>query len=112
MKTAIKNLLTDKSFWAAVIALVTAILVANNVPQGSIGQITAIAGAIGTFVAYIVGNSIQAAAQIKADAQVKTAQIALQTRAAALSQLAISTCECKQGQTNPHSDMDIVKEEK
>ena len=37
MKTAIKNLLTDKSFWAAVIALVTAILVANNVPQGSIG---------------------------------------------------------------------------
>lgn len=112
MKTAIKNLLTDKSFWAAVIALVTAILVANNVPQGSIGQITAIVGAIGTFVAYIVGNSIQAAAQIKADAQVKTAQIALQTRASALSQLAISTCECKQGQTNPHSDMDAAKEGK
>ena len=83
MKTAIKNLLTDKSFWAAVIALVTAILVANNVPQGSIGEITAIIGAIGTFVAYIVGNSIQAAAQSKADAQVKTAQIALQSKSSA-----------------------------
>lgn len=70
------NLLTDKSFWAAVIALVTTVLVAYNVPQGSIAQITAIIAAAGTFIAYIVGNSIQTAAQIKADAQIKTAQIA------------------------------------
>lgn len=82
MKSAIKNLLTDKSFWAAVIALVTSVLVARNVPQGSIEQITAIIGAIGTFVAYIVSNGIQSAAQIRANAQIKTAQIALQARSA------------------------------
>lgn len=75
MKSAMKNLLTDKSFWAAVIALVTSVLISLNVPQGSIEQITAIIGATGTLVAYIVSNGIQSAAQIKADAQVKAAQI-------------------------------------
>lgn len=76
MEQFFKNLLTDKSFYAAVIALVTSLLVAGNVPQGSIAQIASFITAMGTFIAYIVGNSIQSAAQIKADAQVKTAQIA------------------------------------
>lgn len=79
MKSAIKNLLTDKSFWAAIIALISSVLIAFNVPQGSIEQITAIIGATGTFVAFIVSNGIQSAAQIKADAQIKAAQIAKET---------------------------------
>ena len=76
MKSAIKNLLTDKSFWAAVIALATSVLVAYNVPQGSIEQITALIGAAGTFIAYIINNSIQQAAATKATAQISVAQIA------------------------------------
>lgn len=78
----LKKLLSDKSFWAAVIALVTSVLIALNVPQGSVEQITAIIAAASTFIAYIVGNSIQSAAQTKADAQIETAQIALQARTA------------------------------
>lgn len=76
MKQTIKSLLSDKSFWAAVISLVTSVLIALNVPQGSIEQISAIIAASGTFAAYIVSNGIQTAAQIKADAQIRTAQIA------------------------------------
>ncbi|MFT9077558.1 hypothetical protein [Ethanoligenens sp.] len=75
MRDAVKNLFSDKSFWAAVISLVTSILIAFNVPQGSIEQITAIITAASTFIAYIVSNGIQSAAYIKADAQIKTAQI-------------------------------------
>lgn len=110
--STIKKLLTDKSFWAAVIALVTSVLISLNVPHGSVEQITAIIAAAGTFIAYIVGNSIQAAAQIKADAQVKTAQIALQARTSESSLLTAHVCDCKQGQTDPHADMDATKEDK
>lgn len=76
MKNAIQSLLLDKSFWAAVISLVTSILIAYNVPQGSIEQITAIIAAAGTFIAYIVSNGILSAARIRADAQIRTAEIA------------------------------------
>lgn len=76
MKNAIQSLLSDKSFWAAVISLVTSILIAYNVPQGSIEQITAIISAAGTFIAYIVSNGIQSAARIKADAQIRATRIA------------------------------------
>lgn len=76
MSNTVKNLLTDKSFWAAVISLVTAVMISFQVPQGSIEQITAIIAAASTFIAYIISNGIQTAAQIKADAQIQAAQIA------------------------------------
>lgn len=69
-----KNLLADRSFWAALIALVTCVLVACNVPQGSIEQITSFIGGLGTIIAYIISNGITQAARIKADAAVRVAQ--------------------------------------
>ncbi len=76
----IKSLLSDKSFWAAVIALVAAVLVAFNVPQGSVTQITAFIAGIGTIIAYIVNNGVQSAAQIKAGAQIEAARAAAEKR--------------------------------
>lgn len=69
MKKVIKSLFTDKSFWTAIIALVSCICVACNVPQGSVTQITSFVSAIGTLIAYIISNGIQQAAIIKAQSQ-------------------------------------------
>ena len=65
--------MTDKSFWAAVISLVSCICVACNVPQGSITQITSFIGGLSTIIAYIINNGIQTAAAIKAQAQIEAA---------------------------------------
>lgn len=70
----LKSLLSDKSFWAALITLVTCVLVACNVPQGSIEQVTSFIGGLGAIIAYIISNGITQAAQIKADAQVRAAE--------------------------------------
>lgn len=72
MKTVIKSLFTDKSFWAAIISLVSCVCVACNVPQGSVTQITSFVSAIGTLIAYIISNGIQQAADVKAKAQTET----------------------------------------
>lgn len=74
MKTFWKSLLSDKSFWAALVSLVSCVLIALNVPQGSVGQVTSFIGGLGTIIAYIISNGIQQAAQAKADAQVKAAE--------------------------------------
>lgn len=76
MKTFLRSLLSDKSFWAAVISLVSCVLIALRVPTGSIVQITSFIGGLGTIIAYIVSNGIQQAAQIKADAQMRIAEFA------------------------------------
>ncbi len=45
--------LTSRKFWLAVVAFITALLVAFNVPEASISQITAIIMAFGSIIAYI-----------------------------------------------------------
>ena len=45
--------LTSRKFWAALVAFVTALLVAFNVPDASISQVSAIIMAFGSLVAYI-----------------------------------------------------------
>lgn len=78
--SVIRSLLTDKSFWAALIALATTILMALNVPQGSVEQFSSLLSAVGVFIAYIISNSIQQAAAIKADAQRDMARAMRETR--------------------------------
>lgn len=57
MKIEWARKLSSRKFWALVAALVTAILVLFAVPSGSIEQVTAIIGAFGTIVAYIMGEA-------------------------------------------------------
>lgn len=76
----LRSLLTDKSFWAALIALVIAVLVALKVPNGSIEQIVSLLSAAGVFIAYIISNGIQQAASIRADAQRELARAMRETR--------------------------------
>ena len=75
MKDFWKTLFTDKSFYAALAALITCIAVAAN-HQDAATEITTIIGGVGTLIAYIISNGIQSAAKTKADAQVQAAQIA------------------------------------
>jgi hypothetical protein len=75
-----KSLLTDKSFWAAIIALATSILVALNVPQGSIAQITTLISAAGVVVAYVISDGIKQAAAIKAQAQIEMTKASIEAK--------------------------------
>lgn len=52
-----KQKLSSRKFWAAVAGFVTAILVAFNVENGTVEQITAIVTAGGVLIAYILGES-------------------------------------------------------
>lgn len=45
--------LTSRKFWAALVAFITALLVAFNVPDASISQVSAIIMAFGSLIAYI-----------------------------------------------------------
>lgn len=65
MKIDWKQKLTSRKFWAAVIGFVTSVLVAFNVPEMTIQQITAVITACATLIAYIIGESIVDAAKIK-----------------------------------------------
>jgi hypothetical protein len=73
--SVIKSLLSDKSFWAALAALVACIFAAFHVAPDSAAQITAFISGIGTVIAYIINNGIQAAAQIKANAQIEVSDL-------------------------------------
>lgn len=48
--------LTSRKFWVALIGFITALLIAFNVGQNTISQITAIIGAFGTLVIYILSE--------------------------------------------------------
>ena len=74
MKSFFKNLFTDKSFYAALAALVTCGLIAAN-KSGMVTQITTIIGGVGTIIAYIINNAIQTAAETKAEAQKEIAKL-------------------------------------
>ena len=60
-----KRKLTSRKFWLAVIGFVTAILVAFNVDKLTVEQVMAIISALGTLVAYIIGEGVTDAAHIK-----------------------------------------------
>lgn len=52
----IKKKLNSRKLWVSIIGFVTALLVACNVPEGSVSQISAIISAFGSLVAYIVAE--------------------------------------------------------
>ncbi len=45
--------LTSRKFWTALVAFITALLVAFNVPDASVSQVSAIIMAFGSLIAYI-----------------------------------------------------------
>lgn len=59
--------ITSRKFWAAITAVILAILAFFNVPEMTQSQITTLIAAIGTLVIYIFGESIIDAAAVKKD---------------------------------------------
>lgn len=60
-----KRKFTSRKFWVAIVGFVTALLVAFNVDKLTIEQVVAIISALGTLVAYIIGEGMTDAAHIK-----------------------------------------------
>ena len=61
-----KRKLSSRKFWSLVIALVGSVLVAFNVPDGSIERITAIIGGFAAIIIYILNkDSVDAQAANK-----------------------------------------------
>jgi hypothetical protein len=65
MKINWKQKLTSRKFWAAIVTFVTSVLVAFNVPNLTIEQVTAIIMGGASMIAYIVGEGLVDAARIK-----------------------------------------------
>ena len=65
MKINWKQKLTSRKFWAAIVTFVTSVLVAFNVPDLTIEQVTAIIMGGASMIAYIVGEGLVDAARIK-----------------------------------------------
>ena len=59
--------LTSRKFWVAVIGFVTAVMVALNIDKMTAEQVAAIISAMGTLIAYIIGEGLTDAAHIKND---------------------------------------------
>ena len=57
-----KRKLTSRKFWVAAIGFITAIMVALNIEQMTIEQVTAIVSAMATLIAYIIGEGLTDAA--------------------------------------------------
>ncbi len=62
-----KRKLTSRKFWVAVIGFITAIMVALHIDQMTAEQVAAIISAMGTLIAYIIGEGLTDAAHIKND---------------------------------------------
>ena len=62
-----KRKLTSRKFWVAVIGFITAVMVALNIDKMAVEQVAAIISAMGTLVAYIIGEGLTDAAHIKND---------------------------------------------
>lgn len=62
-----KRKLTSRKFWVAVIGFITAVMVALNIDKMTVEQVAAIISAMGTLVAYIIGEGLTDAAHIKND---------------------------------------------
>lgn len=52
-----KQKLSSRKFWSLILALIGAVLVALNVPDGSIEKITAIIGAFSAVIVYILAEA-------------------------------------------------------
>lgn len=59
-----KSKLTSRKFWAAVIGFITAIMIAFNVSDLTIEQVTAVITAGATLIAYIIGEGLVDAARL------------------------------------------------
>ena len=64
MKINWKQKLTSRKFWAAVITFITSVLVAFNVPNLTIEQVTSIIMGAASMIAYIIGEGLVDAARI------------------------------------------------
>ena len=64
-KEDILRKITSRKFWVAVVAFVSALLVAFNVPEASISQVTAIIMAFGSLFAYIFAEGWVDSARVK-----------------------------------------------
>lgn len=62
-----KRKLTSRKFWVALIGFVTAVMVALNIDKMTAEQVAAIISAMGTLIAYIIGEGLTDAAHIKND---------------------------------------------
>nr|DAS68392.1 MAG TPA: holin [Caudoviricetes sp.] len=60
-----KRKLTSRKFWVAIIGFVTTIMIALNIDKMTVEQVAAIISAMGTLVAYIIGEGLTDAAHIK-----------------------------------------------
>ncbi len=60
-----KQKLTSRKFWAAVIAVVTSLMIFFNVDSLTREQVVTIITAISSLIAYIIGEGIVDAARIK-----------------------------------------------
>ena len=69
-----KQKLTSRKFWAAIIGVVTTILVAFNVSNLTIEQVVAVITAASVLIAYIVGEGLVDAERIKAEGEKAIAQ--------------------------------------
>ena len=65
MKIDWKSKLTSRKFWAAIVGFVSAILVACNINNLTIEQVTAVITAGGVLIAYILGEGMVDAARAK-----------------------------------------------
>lgn len=63
MKINWKQKLTSRKFWAAVVTFVTSVLVAFNVPDLTIEQVTTIIMGGAGMIAYIIGEGLVDAAR-------------------------------------------------
>ena len=59
--------LTSRKFWVAIIGFVTTVMIALNIDKMTVEQVAAIISAMGTLVAYIIGEGLTDAAHIKND---------------------------------------------
>ena len=69
-----KQKLTSRKFWAALIAVVTTILVVFNVSNLTIEQVVAVITAVSALIAYIIGEGLVDSARIKAEGEKSIAQ--------------------------------------
>ena len=60
-----KRKLTSRKFWVAIIGFVTTVMIALNIDKMTVEQAAAIISAMGTLVAYIIGEGMTDAAHVK-----------------------------------------------
>ena len=62
-----KRKLTSRKFWVAIIGFVTTVMIALNIDKMTVEQVAAIISAMGTLIAYIIGEGLTDATHIKND---------------------------------------------